>query len=147
MQHFSTHFVKMVKSGTILLPEEDAKVSYIDVRDIAACAAKLLVDSDGFENSFYALTGPEGISLADVAEQIATASGREVQYTAIGEDDYIEALKSMNMPDWNINMLISLTRVVKLGMIGNVTKAVEHVTGTPARTFTEFASEHAAVWK
>lgn len=147
MQNYINHFDGMIKSGTIALPEEDATVSYIDVRDIASCAAKTLLESDGFENGFYALTGPEGLSVADVAKQISTVSGRDVQYSPIAEDDYIEYLKKMGLPEWNINMYISLTRVVKLGMIGNVTKAVEHITGTPARSFAQFAAEHATVWK
>lgn len=147
MQNYSTNFVEMVKSGTITLPDEDAKVSYIDIRDIAACAARLLLDNDGFENRYYALTGPEGLTVSEVAEQIGKASGRKMNYTAISEDDYLKMLTDMDIPQWNINMLVSLSRVVKLGMIGNVTKAVEHVTGTPARTFAEFVVEHAAVWK
>jgi len=147
MQNYSNHLAEMIKSGSICLPEEEAKVSYIDVRDIAACAARLLLDSEGFENGFYALTGPEGLSLSDVAEGISQASGREVGYAPIAEDDYIESLKGMGVPEWNINMLVSLTRVVKLGMAGNVTQAVEHITGRPARNFADFAAEHAAVWK
>lgn len=147
MQNFATVLLDMVKSGTITLPEEDAKVSYIDVRDIASCAAKLFLDVGEHENKFYALTGPEGLSLADVAEKIAKVSGREVAYTSISEDAYTQSLASAGVPDWNINMQVSLTRVVKLGMAGNVTKAVEFLTETPARNFDDFAAEYADVWK
>jgi uncharacterized protein YbjT (DUF2867 family) len=147
MQNYSTIFVEMVRSGAITLPDEDATSSYIDVRDVADCAAKLLLDSDGFENKYYALTGPGGLTVSDVAAQISAATGQETSYSAISEDDYIKLLTDMNVPQWNINMLISLTRVVKLGMIGNVTKAVEHITGNPTRTFANFSAEHAAAWK
>ncbi len=147
MQNFSTVMAEMVKSGTIALPEEDATVSYIDVRDIAACATKLLLDNTNHENKYYALTGPEGISLTEVAAQISAASGRDVTYQPIAEEAYIETLMGMDVPEWTVNMMVSLTRVVKLGMIGNVTKAVEYLTDTPARTFNDFAVEHAAVWK
>lgn len=147
MQNFATTMVEMVKSGVVALPEEDAKVSYIDVRDIAACAARLLVDPGEHENKMYALTGPEGLTGADVAAQLSAASGREVTYTSIDEETYIRTLADHGVPEWNINMLVSLTRVVKLGMIGNVTKAVEYLAGTPARRFSDFAAEHAAVWK
>ena len=147
MQNFSTIMAPMIKSGVIALPEEDARVSYIDVRDIAACAARLLLDNAGHENKYYALTGPEGLSLSEVAAQISQVAGREVAYTPITEEAYIEGLSGMGMPEWTINMLVSLTRVVKLGMAGNVTKAVEFLTQTPARTFVDFAAEHAPVWK
>ncbi|MDC0336426.1 SDR family oxidoreductase [Pseudodesulfovibrio sp.] len=148
MQNFTTVLTDMVKSGTIALPEEDAKVSYIDVRDIADCSAKLLMEGGGEHvNKMYALTGPEGLSGAEVATQISQASGRDVTYLSTTEEAFIETLTTMGIPEWNINMLVSLTRVVKLGMIGNVTKAVEFLTGTPARNFSDFVAEHAPIWK
>ncbi len=147
MQNFSTVMVEMLKSGTIALPEENAKVSYIDVRDIASCATRLLTDNEGHVNSYYALTGPEGLTLADVATQVSQATGREIKYTPIPEEAFMATLTDMGMPQWNIDMLVSLSRVVKLGMAGNVTKAVEYLTDSPARTFADFAQEHAAVWR
>jgi len=146
MQNFSTTLAPMVRSGVITLPDEDFSVSYIDVRDIAACAARVLLDSAGFEKGFYALTGPQGLTLTDVAAQIQEATGGEVRYSPIAEEDYVAILKEAEVPDWNINMLVSLVRVIKLGMMGNVTKAVEHIPGRPARTFSGFAVEHAPVW-
>lgn len=147
MQNFSTVMLEMIKGGTIALPEEDATVSYLDVRDIAACATRLLLDNTDHENKYYALTGPEGLSLADVASQISAACGREVTYQPIAEEVYIETMIGMGVPEWTVNMLVSLSRVVKLGMAGNVTKAVEFLTDKPARTFNDFAVGHAAVWK
>ena len=147
MQNYSTVMAEMVKSGVVSLAEEEAKVSYIDVRDIAACVVRLLVDPGEHENKFYALTGPEGLSGADVATKLSAAAGREVVYRPLEEEAYVAALAENGMPEWNINMPVSLTRVVKLGMIGNVTKAVEFISGVPARTFDAFAEEHAAIWK
>ncbi len=147
MQYFSTSLAEMVKTGVIALPEEDACVSYIDVRDIAACAARLLLDNEGHVENFYALTGPEGLGLAEVAETIAKAAGREVKYLPVPEEEFVAALQEMGMEQWNINMLVSLSRVVKLGMAGNVTHAVSYLTDTPARTFADFAKECSAVWK
>jgi uncharacterized protein YbjT (DUF2867 family) len=146
MQNFSTVMAPMVRSGELALPEGDARVSYIDARDIADCAARLLLDNAGHENHFYALTGPQGLSLAEVAVHLSGVSGREVVYEPVDEDDYVRGLAGVGVPEWTVNMLVSLTRVVKLGMAGNVTKAVEHLTGNPARTFTDFAADHAASW-
>jgi uncharacterized protein YbjT (DUF2867 family) len=147
MQNFSTFLAPMVKAGAVALPEEDYAVSYIDARDIAACAARLFNDNEGFTNAFYALTGPQGLTLADVAGTIASAAGIEVEYTPIEEEAYIEWLDGSGMPEWDRNMLVSLSRVIKLGMMGNVTQAVEYLTGSPARTFADFAAENADAWR
>ncbi|WP_338669060.1 NmrA family NAD(P)-binding protein [Pseudodesulfovibrio methanolicus] len=147
MQNFSTIFAASIKAGVIALPEEDYKVSYIDVRDIAACAARLLHDNEGYTDSVYALTGPHALTLADVAETIGAAAGIEVRYTPIEEEAFIEGLDRAGVPEWNRNMLVSLSRVVKLGMMGNVTQAVEYLTDTPARSLAEFAADHADAWR
>ncbi|MEZ7197080.1 NmrA family NAD(P)-binding protein [Pseudodesulfovibrio karagichevae] len=147
MQNFSTILAPMIKSGIIALAEEDYKVSYIDVRDIAACAARLLGDHEGYTDAVYALTGPQGLTLADVAETIGSEAGVKVAYTPIDEEAYIEGLDGAGVPEWNRNMLVSLSRVIKLGMMGNVTQAVEYLTGTPARPFAEFAADNAGAWR
>jgi Predicted nucleoside-diphosphate-sugar epimerases len=147
MQAFSTVLADSVRAGVLTQPEGDAKVSYIDVRDVADCAARLLLDSAGHEKHFYALTGPQGLTMAEVTGQLSSASGREVRYEPAEEEVYVQGLARAGVPEWNINMLVSLTRVVKLGMAGNVTKAVEYLTGVPARTFADFAAEHGDCWR
>jgi uncharacterized protein YbjT (DUF2867 family) len=94
----------------------------------------------------YALTGPQGLSLAEVAALLTTATGREVVYRPSDEAQYMDALAQAGLPQWNADMLVSLTRVVKLGMAGNVTGAVEHLTGRAPRTFAAFAADHAGAW-
>ena len=147
MQNFLTTFAAGIRAGVIAMPQEEYKVSYIDVRDIASCAARLLDDHAGFEDSFYALTGPEGLTLSDVARTIAETAGIEVRYQPIEEEAFIEGLDKAGVPEWNRNMLVSLSRVVKLGMMGNVTQAVSYLTGESARTFADFAVEHRTAWR
>ncbi|WP_207260955.1 NmrA family NAD(P)-binding protein [Desulfovibrio sp. Huiquan2017] len=147
MQNFSTVLAPMVRSGVIELPEEEYKVSYIDARDVAACAVRLFNDNEGYTDAFYALTGPRGLTLADVAATIAEAAGIEVRYAPADEDAYIKSLDAAGVPEWDRNMLVSLSRVIKLGMMGNVTQAVEYLTGTPARPFEDFALEHVDAWR
>ncbi|WP_419786295.1 NmrA family NAD(P)-binding protein [Pseudodesulfovibrio sp.] len=147
MQKFSTLLADSVRSGKVVLPEESYPVSYIDARDVAACAVQLLGDSEGHENRFYALTGPEGLTGADVAARLTEATGREIAYESIEEEPFAADLDRAGYTEWQRNMEISLCRVVKLGMMGNVTKAVEFLTGSPARSFADFAAENASVWK
>ncbi|WP_285907135.1 SDR family oxidoreductase [Pseudodesulfovibrio pelocollis] len=146
MQRFATTLAPMVRAGQLALPEEDARVSYIDARDIGACAARLFLDDATHHGRTYALTGPQGISLAEVAAILTKATGREVAYRPVDEAVYMEALARDGVPEWTVNMLVSLTRVVKLGMAGNVTGAVAHLTGHEPRAFAAFAAEHADAW-
>jgi uncharacterized protein YbjT (DUF2867 family) len=147
MQTYTNELLDMVKSGVIEMPEEDATVSYLDARDVADVVAGLFKDPGENKNKLFALTGPEGLTQADVAAQISEATGTEVKYISIPEEAYIKQRVDAGDSEWLHTMKVSLTRVVKLGMAGNVTKAVEFLSGKPARTFAQFAADHAGVWK
>lgn len=147
MQVYTTELLDMVRAGVIEMPEENAPVSYLDARDVAAVVAKLMEDAGEHENRMYALTGPEGLTQSDVAARIAEAAGIDVRYEAVPEEAYLERLEKAGESEWSRTMKVSLTRVVKLGMAGNVTKAVEFLSGKPAGTFAQFAADHAGVWK
>lgn len=147
MQNYSTIMAEMVRGGVLAMPEEELGVSYIDIRDVADCAAALLKDNANHVNETYAITGPESLTYEDVAARITQASGKDVVFKPVPEEVFVAGLEKMGLPSWNINMLVSLSRMNKLGIMGNTTKAVEYITGTPARTFATFAEENADAWK
>ena len=146
MQKFSTLLAGEIRAGRVVLPEESYPVSYLDAADAARCAARLFADREGHENRTYALTGPQGLTGADVAAALTTALGREVVYEGVEEEPFIELLDRAGLSEWVRNMEISLSRVVKLGMMGNVTGAVEFLTGEPPRAFADFAAAGRADW-
>lgn len=51
--------------------------SFVDVRDVAVCAAVLLTE-DGLDSGIYEVSGPEPLSARDIAERVTAVSGREV---------------------------------------------------------------------
>jgi uncharacterized protein YbjT (DUF2867 family) len=63
-------------------PIGDARVSLVDVRDIAAVAAKVLTES-GRSGKFYDITGPEALTHAELASQLSDALERIPKHLAI----------------------------------------------------------------
>ena len=51
--------------------------SFVDVRDVAECAAVLLTE-DGLDSGTYEVTGPEPLTAPDLAERVTAVSGRKV---------------------------------------------------------------------
>src|ERR671913_905792 len=70
MQNFVNFHSPSIKgNNAFYIPLEDAKVSLVDVRDIAAVAVKSLIDEeDRHRNKTYLITGPEALSYHQVAE-------------------------------------------------------------------------------
>lgn len=67
----------------------DARISMIDVRDIADVALKTLTEDD-HRGKTYVLTGPQSLTYFDVARLLSEASGKPIRYEALNEDDAIK---------------------------------------------------------
>ena len=78
-------------------PIGDARVGAVDVRDIAAVAAAALTEP-GHLGQAYAITGPEAISLHDVARAISVAIGREVRFVDVPPEAFAAALRGCGYP-------------------------------------------------
>lgn len=146
MQNFATHLAAPIRQGVLPLPHKDAKVSFIDSRDIAACVAAALENRDEHNGKTYALTGPAPLTGQDVAETF-TDAGLPVEYANVEEPDYKQSLLDVGLPQWNVDMLVSLARIIRRDMAWNVTKAVEYMTGSAPRPLAEFVSANAHTWK
>ena len=80
-QNFSEGFFRdAVLAGDLRLPAGDGATSFVDADDIAAVAVAALTE-DRHVGQTYELSGPRALTMAEVAAEIAAASGRDVRYT------------------------------------------------------------------
>ena len=79
MQFLMTHAPSIRSDGAFHMPMRDGNVPMIDVRDIAAVAAAVLT-TPGHEGKAYTLTGPEALSMSEVAQKLGAAIGKPVKY-------------------------------------------------------------------
>jgi uncharacterized protein YbjT (DUF2867 family) len=143
MQGFINFQGTTIKSNNAFyVPAEDAKVSFVDARDIAAVAVKALVDGDRHYNKTYMITGPEALSYHQTAEILSNATGKKIDYVNISEEETREALKETSMNDWLIKTILDLYTLYRKGYASEVSSAVEEVTGRKATSFVEFAKDY-----
>ena len=136
-----------VRASAIRVPAAFAKVSWIDARDVAAAAAAALVADRVHAGKAYTLTGPQALDHAEVAAVIEQVSGRAVRYEAISEEEARGVLSDAGFPAPWIERLIGFYRLVRDEAAAPVSPAVQDILGRPARTFSAFATEHAAMWR
>jgi len=148
MQNFNHGFLlpALKQAGAIFVPAGDAKTSFIDTRDIAAVAAKTLIDPSHIGKE-YTLTGGEALSYAEAATMLASVSGRDIRYVAISDDDLRNALAHLNLAADAIEFMIGLFYVARQGWTAPVSPVVASVLGRAPISFEAFAREYAAVWK
>jgi uncharacterized protein YbjT (DUF2867 family) len=148
MQNFINFHSPSIKgTNAFYIPLEDAKVSLVDVRDIAAVAVKSLIDEDRHKNKIYLITGPEALSYHQVAEILSNTTGRKISYVNISEEEAKAAMKEIGMSDWLINTVSELSDYFRKGKASEVSPAVEEVTGRKPISFSQFANDYADAFR
>jgi uncharacterized protein YbjT (DUF2867 family) len=132
----------IVGQGAFYLPAADSRVSVVDVRDVAAVAARLLVDSR-HNGKTYSITGPAAITHAEMAEALSRATGRTIKFVDISPEAMREKLLELGMERWRADGLLEDYDHYRRGEAAEVSSAVRDLTGKEARSFEEFARDYA----
>jgi len=145
---FMTEYVRevptIVAQRAFFLPLEDAKLTPVDTLDIAKAAFALLT-RPGHEGKTYMMSGPEALSMTEIAEQISLATGSTVRYVNIAPDERKQALLGAGVPPYIVDALDVQARLRRLGNGEEVIHPETHrVLSIRPTTFAEFARRHAA---
>jgi uncharacterized protein YbjT (DUF2867 family) len=135
-----------IRSGDVVRwPYLDAPTAPTDERDVAAVAVRALCE-DGHASAEYVVTGPQSLTQAEQVRTIGRAIGRSLRVEEISpEESRSELLPVLGSPVF-INMLLNAWNAA-LGQPAFVTSTCAEVTGTPARTFFEWATDHAVEFR
>jgi len=121
----------------------DAKISFIDVRDIAAAMAKILAAPAAHAGKIYEWNGPETLNYTEVAALISKVAGRAVQFVNIPEEAQRKAMLDLGMPGWQVEALLDLQRYYTVERKGaDVTPVLEQVLGRASRGMEQYLSEN-----
>lgn len=125
-------------------PYAQAPTAPIHEHDIAAVAVRTLCE-DGHYSKDYVLTGPESLSQSEQVGIIGEVISRPLRFEEISpEEAQHELLTVMPLPA--IRMLLNAWAAA-MGQPAFVTSTVTEITGTPARTFRDWVSDHAAEFR
>ena len=147
MQDFSAFYGETIRAtGTIFLPLGDARVSHLDLRDLAEAAVAALTHDRHLDKT-YDLSGPEALHTSEVAEQIGSAIGRTIQYQPIPVAAMEASLCEAGMDPWFAEGLAELYGWIRDSGLGSeVTEAAELVLGHKAIPFRQFAIDARSAW-
>jgi uncharacterized protein YbjT (DUF2867 family) len=115
MQNFVTFYSNSIKNqGAFYVPAGDAKVSFVDARDIAAVAVQALSGSSNkgggkHTGMTYDITGGEALSYGQAAEILSSEIGKKVNYVNISDEDARKGMKDMGADEWTINSMQELS--------------------------------------
>jgi len=134
-----------IRRGVLRLPLGEAKISGVDVRDVAEVAAVALTEA-GHRNKIYSL----GEHLLSPREQVALLSkvlGREIVYEPISDHEAAQALRAAGVDRQAAKWWRVVYQLMRQGAYSATVPDVSRVLGRPSIPFKQFAQDYAHVWQ
>ncbi|MFF8275325.1 NAD(P)H-binding protein [Streptomyces lateritius] len=126
-------------------PFADRLSAMVHEGDIGAVAAVALTE-EGHGGRSYVVTGPEVLTLRDKVAALGAARGREIRLVELTEEQAVARWRQAGLPEHVIGFLLeAYGNTPEVGR--TVVDTVERVTGRPARTFAEWAADHADAFR
>ena len=149
MQNFARGFVArgIRDAGVVRLSAGDGRVSFVDVRDVAEVAARVLSRDEDFDKA-YTLTGPSALSHEEVAQTIASATGKPVRYELIDDEQMRrELVEATHWSAAQTDTFVALLGSIRAGERETVTDDGRLLLGRAPTDFERFARDYAASWR
>lgn len=153
MQNFITQFGYTIRiQNAFYVPAGDAKMSFVDARDVANIASTILANNDNggsqkHVNKAYDITGSDALSYSQAAEILSNEIGKKISYRDVTEEDARKEMKRLGAEDWFIDVMLELFRITRAGYGSQTTTAVEHLIGRKPMSFSQFAKDYAGAFK
>lgn len=147
MQNLSTtHRAEIADRGEIDIPVGNALTAFIDVRDIAAVAARTLTEA-GHENQAYTLTGSETVDYHMVAAVLADVLGRPIRYNNPSILGFFWRQLKVDKRFGYAFVVTMLYTITRFGNAAKMSPDAAQLLGRPPITFRQFVEDHRDVWK
>jgi uncharacterized protein YbjT (DUF2867 family) len=149
MQNIAAYNAPSIRAqGAFYLAMGDAKLSLIDVRDIAVILANSLANPAAFAGETIELNGPEAFSYTEIAAKISRVAGRAVQYVNIPEEAQRKGMLDLGMPEWQVNALLELQQYYTVaGKGADVNPPIKDFLGRAPITLDQYLNENKDVFR
>lgn len=126
------------ETGVIRGPAGDGRVAAVARADVADVAAAVLRDPAAHAGATYTLTGPEALTLTEVAARAGAVLGRDLRFeNETVEEAYASRARAYDAAQWQLDAWVSTYTAFANGTVSEVTDDVRRVAGHPARTLEE----------
>ena len=132
--------------GVIRGPAGQGRVAAVAQDDIADAAVPVLLDPDAHVGATYSLTGPQSLTLDEVAEVLSAAQGRPVRYHPETVDEAYASRAGYGAPQWQLDAWVSTYTAIAAGEVAAVTDDVPRLTGRPATSLDELLRRGGAAY-
>ena len=143
MQLYLREAPVVASTGLLRQPLDDVRLSPVDIEDIARIACALLTQG-GHHSRAFQITGPQALTMADVAAAIGEATGQPVRYEKTSIEEYRSGMAAAGLPPFLIDSLVDEALERLRHPQSRVDLGTHELFGVRPTSFAEFARRHAA---
>ncbi len=121
--------------GVIRGPAGDGRVAAVARADVAAAAETVLREPAEHAGATYELTGPEALTMAEVADRAGTILGRTLRFEDESvEEAYAWRRAAYGAEDWQLDAWVSTYTSIRDGEVARLSDDVRLLTGRRPRS-------------
>ena len=124
--------------GVIRGPAGDGRVAAVTRDDIADVAVAVLLDDGAHDGRTYDMTGPEALTMAEIAEELSQVAGRPIAYHDESLEEAYASRAHYGAPEWEVTGWVTTYAAIANGELDQVSSDVEAVSGHPPMSLAEF---------
>lgn len=123
--------------GVLRGPAGTGRLSAVAVDDVAAVATAVLLEPGVHAGTAYELTGPEALTLAEVADVMSEVTGRPYRYEPETMEQAYASRRGLGAASWLVDAWVSTYTAIAAGEMDGVSDHVGNVLGRPATGLAE----------
>jgi NAD(P)H dehydrogenase (quinone) len=123
--------------GILRGPAGHGRAAFVARADVARVATAVLQDPGPHAGRTYDLTGPEALTLYEVATLMTTGLRRSISYVDETVPEAYQSRAHYGAPDWQVDAWVSTYTAIRAGELERVSDDVETITGRPATSLAQ----------
>lgn len=145
MQNVVTFMAETIKAeATFYSASGEAKITHVDVRDIAAVAVKALTEPKHVGKA-YTLTGSEALTYDELAKELSKVLGHSISHISLSPEDLKHGMLAEGMPEGIADRMLDLERYYREDQASRITNDIKQVTRHDPRLFSQYARDYASL--
>jgi uncharacterized protein YbjT (DUF2867 family) len=134
-----------LQRNALVMPIGESQLAPVDIADIAKVAVAMM-RADGIEGKVYDMTGPEALTMQQIADILSEVTGRAFSYQHVTFDEKRQLHAAQGFPREVIDTLDEIHRERANSPEARVNLSAHEAFGVPPTTFAAFARRNAAAF-
>ncbi len=134
------------EENVIRMPFADGRTSPIAAADAGAAAASVLANPEAHIGKVYDLTGPQSLTMTELAQEFSHALGRTIRYVDVPPEIWEAKLREARLPAHLVAHLVTMGQLHRDNRYDRMTDTFQQLVGRAPLSAAEFVRGHAAAF-